>query len=157
MPSVTAIHDAGCDCAIDATEISGCAWIKSGVNGIIDVRECGNTVKAQCSVCSCGHHGHAPFQVRVVYEAGLPTGTISDPRLLMGLTVAADLALEQIIDPSGAEGGPGDVGVQQYSSLNYSETRFSLKPTAFGSSAKANYAANMISVFKNKTALGLGM
>src|SRR5574342_530305 len=52
--SVTAIHDAGCDCAEDAIEISGCAWILDGDNGVVDLRECGNTVQAGCSNCSCG-------------------------------------------------------------------------------------------------------
>lgn len=155
VPSLVAIHDAGCDCAENAIEISGCAWIKSAGHGIIDIQECGNTVKAQCSGCCCGRFGNAPFQARIVYEAGLPTTAVDDPRLLMALTTVADLALEQIIDPSGAEGGPGDMGVQQFNSLNYSETRFPLVSTAFGSSARANYAATMISVFKNKTILGL--
>ncbi len=155
LNSVVAIHDAGCDCADNSVEISGCAWIKSIEAGIIDVRECGNTVKASCTGCGCGQGGAGPFQVRVVYQAGLPTTALTDPRLLLGLVTAADLALEQITDPSGAEGGPGDPGVQSFSSIRYSEKRFPLKMTAFGASARANFAARTISPFKNKSALGL--
>jgi hypothetical protein len=153
VSSVTAIHDAGCDCAEDAIELSGCAWIKSSAAGILDVRECGDTVRSSCSGCNCG--GGGMIMARVVCLAGLPSTAATDPRLLMALSTAADLALQQIIDPHEAEGGPGDTGVQSFSTLSYSETRTPLKLTAFGSSARANYAAQMISHFKNKSALRL--
>lgn len=153
--SVTAVHDTGCNCAADSIEISGCAWIKHAEAGIIDVRECGNTIKASCAGCNCGHGGR-PYQARVVYTAGLPAIAASDPRLRQALVIVADLALEQIVDPSGAESGPGDIGVQSYSSVGYSETRVTLKMTAFGSSARANYAANMVRHLKYKRAGGLG-
>ena len=153
VTSVVAIHDAGCNCAANALELTGCAWIKSAAAGILDVRECGGTVSS--SGCSCSGGGGGLLQVRVVCYAGLPSTASSDPRLLMALSTAADLALQQITDPHAAEGGPGDAGVQSYSSLSYSETRTKLKFTAFGSSARANYAAQMISHFKNKSALRL--
>lgn len=154
--SVTAVHDAGCDCADDATELTGCAWVKHREAAIIDIRECGNTIQASCSGCSCGRGGVGPFQARVVYEAGLPTETLQEPNLLMGLVTAAGLALEQMVDPHKAEGGPGDPGVQSYSSLGYSESRTPLKMTAFGASARANYAARMLKPYKFKRALRLG-
>ncbi len=153
--SVTGVHDAGCDCADDAIELSGCAWIKDAEAGIIDVRECGDTLKASCAGCGC-RYGSPAFQVRVVYDAGLPTGAHVDPRLQLALVTAADLALQQIFDPTGAEGGPGDAGVQSFSSQGYSETRYPLRMTAFGASARANYAARMISPFKHKGAMKLG-
>lgn len=156
VPSVTAIHDAGCDCATNAIELSGCAWLLHPDAGTISLRECGNTLKASCSGCSCGRGGAGPLQARIVYTAGLPSGVASDPRLLLGLVVAADLALQQIIDPSGAEGGPGDPGVQSFSSVGYSEQRTPLRMTAFGSSVRANYAANQLRPFKFKRALKLG-
>ena len=153
---VTAIHEAGCDCADDSVEIAGCAWILDADNGVVDLRACGNTIKASCAGCGCGGEMGMPKQVRIVYTAGLPAAAAADPRLLLGLTTAADLALEQIIDPSGAEGGPGDPGVQSFGAQGYSETRTNLKMTAFGSSARANYAARMLSHFKFKGALKLG-
>lgn len=153
---VVAVHDSGCNCAADSIELTGCAWLKHAQAGVIEVRECGNTIRASCSGCNCGQGGNGAFQVRVVYDAGLPTGAHLDPRLQMGLVTAADLALEQIIDPAGAEGGPGDTGVQSFSSAGYSETRTPLRMTAFGSSARANYAANMLSNFKFKRAGKLG-
>lgn len=156
VPSVTGIHDAGCDCADDAIEISGCAWIMDGDNGVIDLRECSNTIKASCSGCSCGEHGTMPFQVRVVYTAGLPAGKLAAaPSSLMGLVTAADLALEQIIDPAAAEGGPGDPQLVSFSDTGYGETREGLRMTAFGGSPRANYAARMLSVVKHQGALKL--
>jgi len=156
--NVTTIHDAGCDCANDSIELTGCAWIRHAEAGIVDIRECGNTVKASCSGCNCGQFGNGPFLVRIAYQAGLPTGTASDPRLLMALVTVADLNLQQIIDPTGAEGGPGDPGIKSFRSLSYSETRAdsSFLTSAFGSSARANYAAQMISLFKFNKAMGLG-
>lgn len=85
ISSVVAIHDAGCNCADDSVEIDGCAWLLDGDGGLVSLRECGNTLKASCSGCSCGHYGAGPLQVRVVYTAGLPANAANDPRLLMGL------------------------------------------------------------------------
>lgn len=156
VPSLVTIHDAGCDCADDAIELSGCAWILDGDNGVIDLRECGNTVQASCAGCSCGGSGTGPLQFRVVYTAGIPTGVIAaSPTALMGLVTAADLALEQIIDPQGAEGGPGDPGVERYSDTGYSETRYGMQRSAFGTSARANYAAKCFDPFKFKGAMKL--
>jgi len=98
------------------------------------------------------------MQVRVVATYGLSTGTASDARLQMALVTAADLALQQMIDPYGADGGAGDPGIKSFSSLSYSETRSdgSYKMTAFGDSARANYAARMLSNFKYHRAGKLG-
>lgn len=157
--SVTSIHEAGCECADTDIEIEGCIWVTDADNGIVDVREVGGTVRAACAgCCTCASPwGYGvPYQFRVVYQAGLPTEAASDPRLLLGLVTFADLALEQIIDPSGAEGGPGDPGVQSFGASGYSETRVKLKQTAMGSSARANYAARMLREFKPMGALKLG-
>lgn len=160
ITSLTSVHEAGCECADMVVELEGCAWITDADNGIIDVREIGNTVRASCaSCCSCAGSpwGYGvPYQFRVVYQAGLPVEAASDPRLLMGLTTWADLALQQIIDPSGAEGGPGDPGVQSYSAQGYSETRTKLGRTAMGSSARANHGAKMLRAFSSLGALKLG-
>lgn len=155
VSSVTAIHDAGCDCADDSVEISGCAWILDYDGALVDIRECGDVLRQSYSGCNCGG---GPLQARVVATFGLPTGAASDPRLLLALTTAADLALQQIIDPGGAEGGAGDPGVKSFRSLSYSETRAdgSYKMTAFGDSARANYAAKMLSNFKYQRAGKLG-
>lgn len=158
VSSVVAIHDAGCDCADDSVEIDGCAWLLDGDGGLVSLRECGNTLKASCSGCGCGHYGAGPLQVRIVYTAGLPAGAATDPRLLAALVIAAGLALAQLTDPASAEGGAGMPGIKSFSSLSYSETRVdaSVKETAFGWSPQANYAAKLISAFRYKRALKLG-
>jgi hypothetical protein len=96
-------------------------------------------------VCpSCG----LPFEVRVVYKAGHSTGTtLNDPMLHMGLTIAADLLLNEMVNPGGQE---AQVGIQAFSSLRYSETRTKLKPTAFGMSARANFAASLVKHLRMK-------
>lgn len=152
--SVTAIHEGGCDCADDSVEIGGCAWVLNQAAGLLELSECGNVVKWSCA-CSQGYGG-MPKLVRVVYRAGLNVEASTDYRVLLALTTAADLALQQIIDPSGAEGGPGDPGVQSFGAAGYSETRTPLRPTAFGSSARANYAAGLLHPFRLKRGLALG-
>lgn len=156
VASLTAIHDAGCNCASNAVELTGCAWILDGDNGVLDLRQCGDTVKASCAGCSCGSGGLGPLQFRVVYTAGIPAGLVTgSPAALMGLVTAADLALEQIIDPAGAESGPGDASVASFGDTGYSEVRQFLRMTAFGGSPRANFAARMMQPFKFKGALKL--
>lgn len=153
--SLVAIHEAGCECSATTVELTGCAWITDSANGIIDIREIGNTVQASCASCNCSGGSGWPYQFRVVYVAGLPLEAAGDHRLLMGLTTFSDLALQQIIDPAGAEGGPGDAGVQSYTTQGYSEVRTKLRRTAAGSSARANYAAQQLRAFKSMGALRL--
>lgn len=157
--AVTALHDTGCDCEEDAVTLEGCAWILSADGGIVSLRECNATAQGSCARanCSCGiWHSGRPYRAQIVYTAGLPNNAADDPRLLLGLATAADLALQQIVDQCAAEGGPGDPGVQRYSSIGYSEQRTPLRVTAFGPSARANYAAGLLQEFKFKRALKLG-
>lgn len=153
---VTGIYDQGCDCAADALELSGCAWLLDPDNGVVDLRECSTVVSGGVNCGTCGRNRGRPMQFRIAYEAGIPAGTASaNAGVLMGLTMAAGLALEQIIDPAGAEGGPGDPSLQSFSDTAYSETRQYLKMTAFGGSPKANYAARMLAPLKYYSALKL--
>lgn len=152
--SVTAVHEVGCNCATDASEYVGCAWVHDFDAAIIELRETATSISSGCS-CSCSQAGGA-IQARVVYNAGLPAEAHTDPAFLLGMVTAADLALEQMIDPAGAEGGPGDPGVQSFGAAGYTESRTPLKDTVFGSSARANYAARMLRPWKLKTGLKLG-
>jgi hypothetical protein len=83
-----------------------------------------------------------PYQIRVAYEAGLPTGTATKPDYLMALTIYADLMLQEMIG-YGNE-APGDVGVQKYSNQEYREERIGLLRTTFGTSARANLAHRLL-------------
>lgn len=155
VSSLTTIHDAGCDCADDAVELSGCAWIVDYQAGTLDLRECGELVSGGGCQCNCRAEGD-PIQFRIIYEAGIQAGLVAaNAPSLQGLVIAADLALEQIIDPSGAEAGPGDASIKSFSDTGYSETRQFLMMTAFGGSPRANYAARMLKPLKFKRALKL--
>jgi hypothetical protein len=155
VSSLTAIHEAGCDCADDQVELSGCAWIVDHRAGIVDLRQCGNNAGQPSIACGCTYRAHGePLLYQIVYEAGIEAGRVAaNASALQGLTIAAELALEQIVDPHAAEGGPGDPSLTNFSDTGYSATRQFLVMTAFGGSPRANYAARMLSPLKFKRAL----
>jgi hypothetical protein len=103
--------------------------------------------------CNCSGGG-IPYQVQVAYQAGLPTGVASQPSVLLALTMAAQISLNEMIFPSQNE-GVGDIGIQSFSSMDYSERRVAMRRTAFGTSAKAEKIAQLIdsSVKKARPAL----
>ncbi len=138
------------DCNCDVTENNACAIIRQGW-GIIDARVVSSAVGASCG--SCGSHG-GYYQALITYTAGYPTGTSSqDVSLHMGLAKIAQVALAEICDPGANEGGPGDPGLQGWSSLGYSETRQPLKSYPFGSSPIANYVARLVRHLKKNRPL----
>lgn len=85
----------------------------------------------------------APVKFRVTYEAGLPTGTANHPSIMLALTMAAQINLNEMKFPSENE-GVGDIGIQSFSSLDYSERRKDLKNTTFGNSARANKIVQLL-------------
>jgi len=87
-----------------------------------------------------------PYNVEVTTTSGLDTGTsMTSDELFMGLAAAADLVLNEMLDPGGNE---AQVGIIAWSSLRYSERRVNLRSTPFGSSARANYIADLVEGFK---------
>lgn len=120
-------------CALESN--SGCAFVWEDTFGYFDVA---------CLVNYCNCAGLVvPYQIRVAYQAGLPTGTANQPGMLLALTMAAGLALNEMIFPSQNE-STGDIGLESYSSLDYSEKRVKARRTVFGTSAKAEHIANLI-------------
>jgi len=119
-------------------ENDGCAFIYEDTFGYLDVKQITNN-----GVCGCG--GNYPYQFRISYNSGLPTGVASQPSVLLALTTAAQTVLNEI-DPgnSGINESVGDIGVQEYTSMDYSEKRKRVATTAFGNSAKANYCRMLI-------------
>lgn len=114
---------------------SGCVFIWDDTFGYLDVG-------CLFNYCKCSSY-LAPYQVQVSYQAGLPTGVANQPAVLLALTMAATINLNEMIFPSQNE-GVGDIGIEQFSSLDYSEKRKSLRNTAFGNSAKANKIAQLL-------------
>ncbi|HKZ39344.1 MAG TPA: hypothetical protein VJ044_00190 [Candidatus Hodarchaeales archaeon] len=129
----------------DLDESSGCAFIWNDTYGYIDPRRVS-------SVCGCAYG--APYQLRIAWESGLPTGTASKANVLLALTMVAEINLNEIVDPSANE-GVGDIGIQEFSNMQYREKRKTLKNTAFGNSARANKAAQLLRGLKRFRALKL--
>jgi hypothetical protein len=139
------------NCDLQAND--GCAYIYNDTFGYIDTRQ----VASACN-CWSGYDYQIPYQIKVAYQAGLPTGTASRPGIQEALTILAQIDLNEK-DPgnAGMNESPGDIGVQVFSSMNYREERIPLKKTALGSSAKAMYAARLldISITKARPQLSL--
>lgn len=121
-------------CSMDET--ASCAYIWNDTFGYIDIT-------CMLTQCGCPASVVYPYQYRIAYEAGLPTGTSTMPSMLLALTMAAQITLNEIAYPSANE-STGDIGVTEFSSQQYSEKRKELKRTAFGNSAKANKVAQLI-------------
>jgi hypothetical protein len=76
-----------------------------------------------------------PYSVLVSYNAGLPTGTSTQPDMLWCLSMAAQLVLNEMsVDGFLANETPGGIGVQSFSNELYSEKRTPLGSSIFGSS-----------------------
>lgn len=94
------------------------------------------------------------YNFAMTYTAGLPTGVANRPNVLNALTIMADIALKEIIDPAANE-STGDIGVQQFSANGYSETRVQLARTALGTSARAMAARKLVMGLKIHRGLSL--
>jgi len=131
-----------CDCDLD--ENDACAVIRD-TWGIIDARVTAYAVRARCGACAPGYF----YQALVTYSAGLPTGTSSqDKALHLALAKVAEINLIEIIDPGAAEGGPGDPGIESWSSLGYSQKRHQIIIYPWGSSPNANFAGRLVKHLK---------
>lgn len=138
-------------CSCDIAEDAGCAFIADSTFGYVDVRRLTSTY------LGCGCTLEIPYQVRIAFTAGLPTGTAAnDAALQLALTMVAELNLLEVIDPAALEGGPGDPGIREYVSMGYGEKRMPMAATVFGSSARANKAKQLVQHLTPKVALKLG-
>jgi len=130
------------------TDNAGCGYIYEDTFGYIDVRQ-------TASYCGLAWDGYPltvpnyPYQIQISYQAGLPTGTANQPPVLEALTILAQLDLNDK-DPgnAGMNEGMGDIAIQEFRSLDYSEKRgaHSLVKTALGESAKAMRAKRLLDV-----------
>lgn len=92
--------------------------------------------------CGCSYDRY-PYKFEYVYDCGLPTGSANNPSMLLALTSLSQIVLNEMSYPSANE-STGDAGVEQYNSLDYSETRKKWKNTNLGSSARSAFVARMI-------------
>lgn len=135
------IYNVKCQCEL--VENEACALVYEPDYGYIRV-----IPKWWGNFCGCGSYG-VPFQAQVTYNAGLPTGMCSNPMLLSALAEAAYINLNQMVDANANEGGDGNPGVQQWSSISHSESRVkeSVGNSIFGTSPLSNHIKNMLSAF----------
>jgi hypothetical protein len=112
------------------------ASLRNDTYGIVDIHNIfGN--------CQCATSLQPfPYQVQIVYEAGLPTGTANNPKNLLALTTVSDMVLNQI-EGFGNE-ADGLVGLDEFKNQDYSEKRHQLKETVYGSSARAQFVSNLL-------------
>lgn len=136
------VNSASCGCTLTNTEV--CALIRNDTYGYLDV-------SATLSACGCSPQ--FPYTIQVAYEAGLSTGTSLQPDMLLALTMAAQINLNEIDNHTLHNEGAFDIGVQQFSSQGYSEQRVKLGHNAFGSSAVAQKIANLTKGFVRRPGL----
>jgi hypothetical protein len=112
------------------------ASLRNDTYGIVDIHQTfGN--------CHCATSLQPfPYQVQMVYEAGLPTGTANNPTVLLALTTVADMVLNQI-EGFGNE-ADGLVGLDEFKNQDYSEVRHKLTERIYGSSARAQFVSNLL-------------
>lgn len=102
----------------------------------------------------CGCCPEPPYQVDVVYEAGIPSGTIYSPPFMAALVTYADIELNELIG-YGNEGA-GDIGIMEFKNQDYSEKRMALLRTAYGNSPRANHAHQLLTSLRKYRYVGLG-
>ena len=123
--------------------------LRDDTYGIIDI----HNIFANCGCISSVNP--YPYQVQYVYEAGLPTGTASQPKMLLALTTYSDMVLNQI-EGYGNE-ADGLVGVSEFKNQDYSEKRHNLKRTIFGSSARAQFVSDLLTKLRKHRFVKLGL
>lgn len=99
--------------------------------------------------CSWG----TPYNIDVIYNAGLPSGTSYHPSILLALTTYAQIIVNEIIG-FGNESS-GDIGVQEFRNQQYYETRVKLIRTTFGNSAKAQFVHKLLGRFRKYRRVGM--
>jgi hypothetical protein len=95
----------------------------------------------------------SPYQVEVVYQAGLPTGTYTSASYLMSLTTVADVILNEF-GGCGNESSPF-VGITRFSNQQYSETRMGMYSTALGANPRSLFAYGLVKDLQRSRHAGL--
>jgi hypothetical protein len=88
--------------------------LKNNERGIVDV-------DYLVGYCNCHAVGAYPYQVQIIYTAGLPTGTANQPDILLALTMYSKIILNELIGYGNESSG--DIGVQSFKNIQYSEER----------------------------------
>lgn len=91
-------------------------------------------------------------KIQVVYNAGLPSGTVLQSNMLLALSSYAKIIINEIIG-FGNE-GPGDVGIESFNAQQYAERR-RIQNTDFGSSPQAMFVNRLLKPLRRHRYVGL--
>lgn len=142
----------GCDnCSFEEFNDFGCITIANADAGILRLDKFLSRWWGAFRGCPCTNGYSGTLRLRIVYTSGFPPGKVAgSPVLLLGLVKAAQIVLDQILDPGSAEGGAGDPGVESWGSLKHWEkrTKKANQQTPFGTSAMANWIANYVKGYR---------
>jgi len=106
------------------------------------------------SNCGCSSsYGKYPYRIDVVYQTGLPSGTVYNSNIMIALVELSKIAVHEFIGYGNESSG--DVGVQSFKNQEYSEQRVGLIRTSFGTSAKAQRILNLLQEFRKLKMVGL--
>lgn len=134
--------------------ISGTANVYASLwdakRGIVDIalilRNCACTIPGWNNL-------KVPYQLQIIYDTGLPSGTVYRPDVLLGLSTYAGIIINEIV--GWGNEAPGDAGISEFSNQNYREKRKGLLNTTFGQSPKANFVRRMLNRLKEYRYVGL--
>lgn len=131
------VHDLG-SCSCETDTITGCIILWRPIAGEVEVRREGVALSANC----CCAAENKPTNVDVTYVAGLWNTPADLPDTVkMALAILAR-EYKQLMDTAGATAGAGFVN--QWRSMDYSETGGLLSKTLIGASPEANMAARFL-------------
>lgn len=149
---VMAVHYlyGGCDCEVQAKD--GCVFIMNDRTGYV--------LASQINLGGCGCMAvmEFPALLQVAYLSGLSSGTAYMPNMLLALTMAANQNLNEMFYPMALEGGAGDPGISEWSSMQHREVRMKtgLGMNAFGNSPIANKISQLVRGLAIRPAVKLG-
>lgn len=106
-------------------------------------------VGAGCGTCG----GAYPYRVQVVYNAGLSSGTSYRPNVLLALTQATSLFINEM--QGWGNEGVGNIGITRFSNQNYSEQRMAMINTVYGNSAKSQFIHKQLDSLRKRRYVGI--
>jgi hypothetical protein len=134
-----------------------CYWSQNGTANIYVSLKSSERGLVDLHYTTGWYHGHDsciyPYQVQIVYTAGLSTGTANQSDILMALVTYSKIILNELIGYGNESSG--DIGVQSFKNIQYSEERVKLLRTNFGTSAQAQFIAGLLKQRKRRQHVGL--
>jgi len=126
-----------------ANEMARAVFIRDAKYGIVDIQS--GPLLFQISSTAYPLASLQPYSILVTYNAGLPTGTSTQPDMLWCLAMAAQLVLNEMsTDGFLSNEAPGGIGIQSFSNELYSEHRTPLGQSVFGASPVSQQITRLV-------------